>query len=102
MRRYTTLKPSHGTVIPPRIRDEVTARDRGCVGPQVGMPGDCFGSHELDHIRASGGIGMKSPSTAANLVRLCSEHHRIKTENGREWRPKLIAWIEQREDDTRG
>ena len=96
MRRYTALKPSAGTRIHDDVRAFVTARDKLCVGAVVGMPGDCFGALDLDHVRASGGLGMKSPSTVGNLVRLCSNHHRLKTENGRVWRPILIDYIEGR------
>jgi hypothetical protein len=58
------------------------------------MAGECFGQLELDHVRASHGIGMKSASTTENLVTLCSTHHREKTEHGRGWRPVLIAYLE--------
>jgi hypothetical protein len=70
------------------------ALHRGCIGPAVGMTGPCSGGIELDHIRA-GGTGMKSPSTLANAAPLCGFHHREKTENGRTWRPKLIAHVER-------
>jgi 5-methylcytosine-specific restriction endonuclease McrA len=92
----TPLKPSSGTRIPDDVRQAVEHRDRLCVGLVVLMPGDCAGAMELDHVRASGGLGMKSRSTADNLVRLCGAHHRVKTENGRVWRPILIDYIEGR------
>lgn len=101
LRRYTRMKPSRGTVIPADVRAYVLARDYGCVGPRVGMPGDCNGWIELDHVRASGGIGMKSRSTADNLVSLCSlSHHRWKTDNGRQARPMLIGYLVQVEPVT--
>lgn len=87
------MKASRGTVIPSEVRARVNLRDRLCVGFVVGMPGECAGSYELDHVRASGGLGMKSPSTADNLVRLCGVHHRAKTEDGRRWRPVLIDYL---------
>jgi hypothetical protein len=93
LRRYSKPKPSRGTVIPPKLRIEVLNRDQGCVGPRVGMEGECFGRIELDHVRASHGIGMKSPTEPGNLVSLCSTHHRIKTDNGKAWRPKLLDWL---------
>lgn len=96
LRRYAPLKPSRGTTIPESVRAEVTYRDRACVGFVVGMPGDCSGSYELDHVRASGALGRKSRSTADNLVRMCGAHHRVKTEHGREWRPRLVEYIEGR------
>ena len=97
LRRYVPLKPSRGTVIPPDVRRAVHERDLGCVGAKLGWP--CHVDKrgiELDHVRASGGLGMKSPSTIQNLVRLCGTHHRVKTEAGREWRPKLIEYIDGR------
>lgn len=102
LRRYAQMKPSKGTVIPLSLRVAVKFRDMKardewpvCVGPIVGMPGDCAGQSEIDHVRASGGIGMKSPTELGNLVSLCSTHHREKTENGRKWRPKLLAYLER-------
>lgn len=96
MRRYAPLAASRGTVIPYAVRKAVNARDNGCVGPRVGMPGDCLGSLELDHVRASHGIGMKSQSTVTNLAVLCGSHHRLRTEYGRIWRPKLLAYLAEK------
>lgn len=93
LRRYAPIKPYKGTVWPADVRAEIEARDPWCVGPVVGMPGECYGTPELDHVRASGGIGMKSRSTADNGVRLCGGHHRLKTEHGKEWRPKLLDYL---------
>lgn len=96
LRRYAPLAPGRGTTWPDDVRDEIRARDQGCVGPRVGMPGECLrGTEDIDHVRASGAIGMKSRSTVDNGAVLCSPHHRLKTENGRIWRPKLIAWIDE-------
>jgi 5-methylcytosine-specific restriction endonuclease McrA len=86
-----------GTVIPARLRGNVKAADGGCVGYLVGMEGPCFGSLELDHVRASHGIGMKSETERGNLVTLCSTHHREKTENGRKYRPLLLEYIAARD-----
>jgi hypothetical protein len=58
------------------------------------MLGPCVSRIELDHVRASGGMGVKSRSTADNLVSLCSSHHRIKTLDGRRWRPLLLRYLE--------
>ncbi len=93
LRRYAPMKPSRGTTIPPALRIEVLNRDQGCAGFGR-LPGPCGSPLELDHVRASHGIGMKSETTAANLVTLCGEHHRWKTSNGREARPILIAYLE--------
>lgn len=94
LRRYSPLKASVGTRIPDDVRAFVMKRDLICVGAVVGMPGECFGQLETDHVRASGGLGLKSRSTADNLVRLCSNHHRLKTADGRVWRPILLDYIE--------
>lgn len=82
------------TTIPDWLRAVVIGRDGGCVGPKVGMPGECQGWGEIDHVRASHGLGLKSPTTLENLVLLCSYHHRLKTEHGRTWRPVLIDYLE--------
>ena len=44
---------------------------------------------------------MKSETTAANLVSLCGDHHRWKTEHGREARPLLLAYLRKFEESTR-
>lgn len=87
------MKPSRGTVIPTALRIEVLVRDQGCMGYRLQWPGECAGALELDHVRAAG-MGMKSETTAANLVSLCGSHHRWKTEHGREARPQLVAYLE--------
>ena len=80
--------------VPPEVRAEVRERDGGCVFGRIGIEHDCFGRLELDHVRASGGLGLRSPSTADNLVTLCPAAHRRKTLDGRRWRPVLLAWID--------
>jgi 5-methylcytosine-specific restriction endonuclease McrA len=96
MRRYAKPKQSHGTVIPADIRLRVRLRDGikagGCVG-RVLLRDGCEGALELDHVRASGGVGMKSITCDCNLVTLCGTHHRFKTEHGRDVRPVLIAYL---------
>jgi 5-methylcytosine-specific restriction endonuclease McrA len=92
LRRYAPMKESRGTVIPPGLRVQVFARDRGCIGFGL-LPGDCAGPLELDHVRASHGIGLKSATTSENLVSLCGSHHRWKTEHGREARPLLLEYL---------
>jgi hypothetical protein len=49
---------------------------------------------ELDHVRASHGMGMKSETVESNLVALCGAHHRWRTTHGREGRPILLAYLE--------
>jgi hypothetical protein len=61
------------------------------------VPHECFGPLELDHVRASGGLGLRSRSTPDNLVLLCPSAHFAKTLHGRECRPVLLTWIEQDE-----
>lgn len=90
--RRSPLKPSRGTVIPPDMRLRVLTRDNGCVGFRR-LPGECAGGLELDHVRASHGMGMKSETTDANLVALCGEHHRWKTSNGRDARALLLDYL---------
>jgi 5-methylcytosine-specific restriction endonuclease McrA len=92
MRRYAPIKPSRGTVIPADLRLLVLTRDNGCVGFGR-FPVACSGPLELDHVRASHGIGMKSESTVENLVALCGNCHRYKTAYGREARPILLDYL---------
>lgn len=92
MRRYAPMKASRGTIIPPDMRLRVLARDQGCVGFGR-FPVECRGGLELDHVRASHGIGLKSETTDGNLVALCGECHRWKTENGRIARPILLGYL---------
>lgn len=94
MRRYGPIKPSRGTVIPADVRLAVIRRDDGCVGFRL-LEGECAGPLELDHVRASHGMGMKSESTPANLVALCGYHHRMKTDHGKQIRPVLLAYLER-------
>lgn len=92
--KRSTLKPSRGTVWPPDVARAIWERDQMCVGPLVGMPGDCVGQLEKDHIRSSGGLGMKSPSTVENGVLLCNgTHHPLKTREGKTWRPVLLEYV---------
>lgn len=93
LRRYQPLQPSRGTTWPPEVRAHVRSHYQGCYGPLAGMKGDCSGQIELDHVRASGAMGRKSASIATNAAPLCSWHHRLKTDNGREWRPRLLSVV---------
>ena len=96
MRRYAPMKVSLGTRWPTEVRAHVYGHQPRCVGPEAGMPGPCEGGDELDHVRASGGVGMKSLSIAVNGARLCGAHHRLKTREGRTWRPRLLSVIADR------
>ena len=105
LRRYPSQHRHGGTrspdPVPPAVRAHVRARDRVCAFTRLGIPHECFGRLELDHVRASGGLGLRSRSMPDNLVLLCPAAHRTKTLAGRRWRPVLLAWIEiaEREDD---
>jgi 5-methylcytosine-specific restriction endonuclease McrA len=85
--------------IPPEVRAYVRERDEGCVFARLAIPHECFGQLELDHVRSSGGLGLRSPSTPDNLVVLCPAAHFAKTLDGRPWRPVLVEWIERAEVD---
>jgi 5-methylcytosine-specific restriction endonuclease McrA len=101
LRRYTRLMPRRRYVapvkrdpIPPAVRAYVKARDGGCVLQKI-APGShqCWGAIEIDHVRASGGLGLKSRSTPDNLVCLCSAAHQAKTLHGRLIRPLLLEYL---------
>jgi 5-methylcytosine-specific restriction endonuclease McrA len=87
-------------------KNYVRARDNGCVAARImhnaqALPEyhdegrDCDGPLDVDHVRASGGLGMKSPTHRTNMVVLCRHHHRAKTEYGKVWRPLLIAYLDR-------
>ena len=80
--------------VTPAVAHYVLARDMGCVAPVLDMEGPCEGRIELDHVD-NAGLGKRGPSTASNLVSLCSRHHRDKTENAAAWRPLQRAYLER-------
>lgn len=96
MRRRTELRSTRGTTWPPEVRQAAWDRDHGCIGPRAGMPDLCLGTTELDHVRASGGMSMKSRSTLDNAAHLCARHHDMKTRDGKKWRPVLLEWIDRK------
>jgi len=80
----------------------VRNRDKSCVGPALSFAvfhktgqSPCDGPLDVDHVRASGGLGLKSPTHRTNMVVLCRWHHRLKTEYGKVWRPLLLAYLER-------
>jgi 5-methylcytosine-specific restriction endonuclease McrA len=83
-------------------KNYVRARDRNCVAFRASgeHPSVCDGRLDVDHVRASGGLGMKSPTHRTNMVVLCRHHHRAKTEYGKVWRPLLLAYLERVEPDA--
>ena len=104
LRRYSPIAASRGTQWPPEVRAEIERLDgHHCVCARAGFPLEviarCGGDTQLDHVRASHGIGMKSRSTVDNGVLLSAWCHRWKGENGREARPLLLDWIARRSDD---
>ena len=102
LRRYPSLRhgrPHRPDPVSPAVRAHVRERDGGCIFTRLAIPHECLGQLELDHVRASGGLGLRSRSTPDNLVLLCPAAHRAKTLAGRRWRPVLLAWIEQTERD---
>jgi 5-methylcytosine-specific restriction endonuclease McrA len=92
------MKASHGTTIPHDMRLRVLNRDAAAVGGCVGFalfPVGCSGPLELDHVRASHGMGMKSVTCDCNLVALCGNCHRYKTAYGRSVRPLLLKYLDR-------
>lgn len=82
----------------------VRERDKGCVAPIALLDHPvtpmvplhpCDGPLDVDHVRASGGLGLKSETHRTNMVLLCRWHHKLKTEYGRTWRPLLLAYLER-------
>lgn len=80
----------------------VRGRDKGCVAALAAAPAgvpvprfNCAGPLDVDHVRASGGLGMKSPTHRTNMVVLCRHHHAAKTQYGKTWRPLLVAYLER-------
>jgi hypothetical protein len=97
---------------PPRVKRDtpqeaaekayVRQRDRGCVAhraltlagmTEIAAMSVCFGPIDVDHVRASGGLGMKSPTHRTNLASLCRHHHDAKTQFGKTWRPLLLEYL---------
>jgi 5-methylcytosine-specific restriction endonuclease McrA len=82
-------------------KNYVRARDKDCVarrsialsGGDLDFRSTCDGPLDVDHVRASGGLGMKSPTHRTNMVVLCRHHHIAKTEYGKVWRPLLEEYL---------
>jgi hypothetical protein len=82
-------------------RRHVWMRDHGCVvrhlrapkGIPLNVLTPCDGPLSYDHVRASGGLGMKSPTHRTNGVILCLHHHNLKTDWGKTWRPLLLDYL---------
>jgi hypothetical protein len=89
----------HADPVTPDLHDYIIARDHGCIGARLDMEGPCDGPIQIDHI-LNGGIGKRGPSIPLNLVSLCRDHHRAKTENARAWRPLLIEYVSTVEYST--
>ncbi|MEO7837627.1 MAG: HNH endonuclease signature motif containing protein [Acidimicrobiales bacterium] len=80
--------------VTPAVANYVLARDNGCVGITLDLEGPCDGRLELDHVD-NGGLGKRGPSTADNLVSLCSAHHFKKTNDARAIRPLLRGYLDR-------
>ena len=95
LRRSAPLTRSAGTRWPAEVREHVREHQPRCIGPLTDppMPDECWPPDEMDHVRASGGIQMKSESIATNAARVCHRHHEMKTHDGRTWRPRFLAVI---------
>lgn len=95
--RKTPMRRTRGTTWPPEVAQEIAERDEGrCVGPRIGMPEVCLGQPQKDHVRPSGGLGMKSRSTTDNGALLCARHHEMKTNDGPKWRPPILAYTDRK------
>lgn len=95
--RKTPMRRTRGTTWPPAVAAEITERDDGrCIGPRIGMPEVCLGYPQKDHVRASGALGKKSPSTTDNGALLCGRHHEMKTNDGPTWRPLILSYIDRK------
>lgn len=93
LHRRTPLRPSRGTVWPPKVIAHVHEHQEGCIGPLAGMPEPCAGGIQHDHLRASHATGKKSLSIAVNCARLCGlVHHPMKTTDAA-WRGPLLSAI---------
>lgn len=98
IRRYTPIKKSVGTTWPIDMKLRILHRDAQRVGGCVGFalfPTECAGALEVDHVRASHGMGMKSVSCDCNGVSLCGACHLYKTLNGRLARMVLLKYLER-------
>ena len=102
-------KVKHDTPDEAVERRHVWMRDHGCVARLIRMPGTgvplsaltpCDGPLSYDHVRASGGLGMKSPTHRTNGVILCLHHHTLKTDWGKTWRPLLLGYLAKVETDA--
>lgn len=84
--------------VTPEMAEHVRSRDNfSCIGPVVGMPGQCEGKVEFDHI-LNGGMSYRGPSTALNLASLCAYvHHPMKGADANRWRPLLVAFVARME-----
>jgi hypothetical protein len=73
-------------------------RDGRCAMAKIRADHVCDGPSEIDHVRASGGLGLRSESSRRNCVRLCRWGHLTKTYYGKVWRPILLDWIARNGD----
>lgn len=104
--KRTPMKPSRGTEWPRPVREAIVERDSGhCVCARAGFPLEVIARCpvypvQLDHIRASGALSMKSRSTLDNGACLSIPCHDWKGLHGREARPLLIAYVDRKAADA--
>lgn len=83
----------HRDPVTPELYAYLQQRDGRCVMAKIRADHVCDGPTEVDHVRASGGLSMRSPSTKDNCVRLCRYGHNAKTAWGKVWRPLLLEYL---------
>ena len=96
-KKRVKIKPRRDPVTP-ELYAYLERRDGRCAMAKIRGDHVCDGPSEIDHVRASGGLGLRSPSTKANTVRLCRWAHLTKTYHGRVIRPLLLDYIERMGD----
>jgi hypothetical protein len=84
---------THRDPVTPELYAYLEKRDGRCVMLKIRADHVCDGPTEVDHVRASGGLGLRSRSTADNCVRLCRWAHLQKTDFGRTIRPLLLDYL---------
>jgi len=83
--------------VTPELREQVLARDTGCVAPRLGSESHCWGRLTLDHIKDRPRMARRAPSDMAHLVTVCEGHSENGARAGRQWntanRPRLRRYL---------
>ena len=92
MKRSPLRRKPRKDPVTPEVREEVLARDGGCVAAllQPSLSGPCWGPLTLDHVKDGPMMGKRAPSDARHLVTLCAGHH-VETPWATSNRP-LLRW----------